>query len=258
VWSEAAGGLLFEPFAQDEVDARDEELAWNIKGGRRWQMTNGELVKRDQRDRLDDIGQLMQVERPNWKRIDQELQRAGEPVALEGTYGGLNAYPPAQDLAAVTGVTANTALWTTSLYSPIPANSVLTPEAFRMAATGRVTTAAASTMTPNANIGTAAGTGLAAGPAVTLGTTITNALWFCICDITIRAPGTAGVAIGCFKMTIGTTAGSATATTTALFGGSATQTAIDFTAAQGMTFSSAFSVTTVSVTPTQVHWMSWN
>jgi hypothetical protein len=207
--------------------------------------------------RDDELAWLIREHRTRWRLIGGQIHGQGIPTALEGTYMGLLAYPPAQDLTAVTGGTANVAWWTAALYSPIPANSVMTPEAFRLASTGRVTTTGAQTITPNANIGTAIGTGLAAGAAITI-STITNALWFCLADLTMRAPGTAGVAIGGFKFTCGTAAGATNTTTTQLLGGTATQTGIDFTTAQGLSFGATPSAAGVSVTPTQVHWMSAN
>jgi hypothetical protein len=223
------GGPDVRVLLPHQLAVRDEELAW-----------------------------LMRKHRGAWKMISGQLAGRGVPTALEGTYGGLLAYPPAQDLAAVTGGAANVAWWSAALYTPIPANAVMAPEAFRIACTGRVTTTASQTITPNATIGTAIGTGLAAGAAITIAT-ITNALWFCLGDITIRTAGTAGVAIGGFKFTCGTAAGATNTTTTQLLGGTATQTGIDFvTAAQGLSFGATPSAAGVSVTPTQVHWMSWN
>jgi hypothetical protein len=259
VWVEhAGGGLAYEPFDADAVAERDEELAWTIQHGRRWRVSNGELGGPSPA-LLADLEELAQFERPDWKKRLRDLE--GEPVALEGTYGGLNAYPPAQDLAAVTGGTANVAWWTSTLYTPIPANSVLAPEAFRIAGTGRITSSATTqTLTPNANIGTAIGTGLGAGASMSLGAAaaVTNMLWFLLGDITIRAPGTAGVAIGSFVLKITNAAGASTNIIQEIFGGAATQTAIDFTVQQALSLGGTPSAAGVSVTPTQLHWMSWN
>jgi hypothetical protein len=221
-----------EPMTRDELAQRDEEIVW-----------------------------LKNHERRNWKLINGRIAGSGDPTMLEGTYGGLVAYPPAQDLTAVTGGTANVAWWTPALYTPLPANSVLSPEAYRIAATGRVTSSATTqTITPNANIGTAIGTGLGAGAAMSLGsaTAVTNMLWFMLGDVTIRAAGSAGVAIGSFVLKITNAAGASTSIIQEIFGGAATQTAIDFTAAQGLALGATPSAAGVSVTPTQVHWMSWN
>jgi hypothetical protein len=200
-----AGANIWEtqPLSDDELKLRDEEIVWLKQQGRR-----------------------------DWKVINGRLQRSGEPTMLEGTYGGLVAYPPAQDLTAVTGGTANVAWWTPALYTPLPANSVLSPEAYRIAATGRVTSSATTqTITPNANIGTAIGTGLGAGAAMSLGsaTAVTNMLWFMLGDVTIRAAGSAGVAIGSFVLKITNAAGASTSIIQEIFGGAAAQTAIDFT-----------------------------
>ena len=219
-----------QPLTADELKLRDEEITW-----------------------------LKNHERRNWKLINGRIAGKGDPTMLEGTYGGLNAYPPAQNLTAVTGGTANVAWWTASLYTPLPANSVLSPEAYRVTASGLITTSAASqTITPSSNIGTAVGTGLGTGAAATLGSTITNAQWYLLGDLTVRAAGTAGSVIARFMLKAGQVAGAATGANvlTSLFG--ASQSSIDFTAAQGLTLGATPSAAGVSVTPEQVHWMSWN
>lgn len=219
------------------------------------------LTPADVACRDEEISWLKNHERRNWKLVNGRIAGSGDPTGLEGTYGGLNAYPPAQDLTAVTGGTANVAWWSAALYSPLPGNSVLSPEAYRIAASGRVTSSAVSqTITPNANIGTAIGTGLGAGASLSLGsaTAVTNMLWFLLGDLTIRAAGTAGVAIGSFVLKVTNAAGASTSIIQEIFGGAATQTAIDFTVAQGLSLGATPSAAGVSVTPTQVHWMSWN
>lgn len=255
---------VWEQISQDEADTRDEEMVWLKEQGRPFHISNGQLItngSNEFRNTLLEIQKLSEVERPNWKKIHNDMALAGNPTALEGTYGGLNAYPPAQDLAAVTGGTVNVVWWSPTLYTPIPANSVLAPEAFRIAVSGRITSSAVSqTLTPSANIGTAVGTGLSAGASISLGsaTAVTNMLWFLIGDITIRAPGTGGIAIGSFLIKITNAAGASTNIIQELYGGAATQTAIDLTVAQGLALGGTPSAAGVSITPTQVHWMSWN
>jgi hypothetical protein len=220
-----------QPLSDEEILGRDEELAW-----------------------------LRRHERQNWKLVNGRIAGQGDPTALEGTYGGVLAYPPAQNLAAVTGGTTNVAWWSAALYSPIPANSVLTPDCYRIIASGLITTSGAGqTIVPNANLGTAIGTALGAGVATTLGGTITAAQWYLLGDITIRTAGTGGTAIAQFVLKVGQAAGPSMGANVinSLFGGTA-QTAIDFTAAQGITLGATPSAAGVSVTPTQVHWMSFN
>jgi hypothetical protein len=137
---------------------------------------------------------------------------------------------------------------------------VLAPDCYRIVASGLITSSGAGqTIIPNANLGTAIGTGLGAGVAAALGSTITSAQWYLLGDVTLRTAGTGGTAIAQFVIKVSQTAGAGTGANVlnTLFGGTA-QTAIDFTAAQGLTLGATPSATGVSVTPTQVHWMSFN
>lgn len=203
------------------------------------------------------LGAAMRDGFTKWRMMNGQLRVEKQPTALEGIYAGLVAYPPAQSLTAITGGTSNVAWWSSSIYSPLPANSVLAPEAYRICATGTVTsTAASQTITPSLNCGTAVGTGLGTGPAITLGSTITNALWYLMGDLTVRLPGSSGTIIGHMVLKVGTTAGASTTITHAMYGN--TVQTVDFTTALGLTVGATPSASGVSVTPTQVHWMSWN
>jgi hypothetical protein len=236
-------------------------VSWRVDstaGARIWDtqpLSDEGILERDE-----EIRWLKRHERKDWKLVNGRLANSGDPIALEGTYGGVLAYPPAQNLTAVTGGTSNVAWWSAALYSPLPANSVLAPDCYRIIASGLITSSGAGqTITPNANLGTAIGTGLGAGVAAALGSTITSAQWYLLGDVTLRTAGTGGTAIAQFAIKVSQTAGAGTGANvlTTLFGGTA-QTAIDFTAAQGLTLGATPSATGVSVTPTQVHWMSFN
>jgi hypothetical protein len=220
-----------QPMTGDELAVRDEELAW-----------------------------LMRHERRNWRLINGRIAGKGDPVAAEGTYGALLAYPPAQSGTAVTGGTANVAWWSAAVYSPIPANSVLAPQAYRVIATGTVTSSAtAQTLTPSANVGTAVGTGLGTGPALSLGASSaqTGMLWYLIGDLTVRTAGSAGTVYGMFEIRITNAAGASSSIIQALYGNTV-QSSIDFTAATGVTLGATPSATGVSVTMTQIHFCDWN
>lgn len=238
-----------EPMLPHHLAIRDEELAWLMKNNRRhgWGVMDGKLTEKA-------------GGRQSWARLMRSLHASGVPVAMpEGTYGGLLAYPPAQNLAAVTGGTINVAWWNPAVYSPIPANAVLAPQAYRVAATGLVTSSGAGqTLTMNPAIGTAvAGQALGASTALALGSTITNAFWYMMGDITIRTSGSSGTAYGMFKYVFGTTAGATVTVSTALFGN--TVATADFqSTAQGILIAATPSAAGVSVTPTQVHLMDWN
>jgi hypothetical protein len=210
-------------------------------------------------ERDDNIRWLMQHERPRWGVINGHLYESGAPTASIGAYGGLSAYPPAQALTAVTGGTANVAWWSPALYTPLPANGLLAPSALRITAHGLVTSSGASqTITMNPAIGTAvAGTALGASSALALGSTITGAYWHLDGDLTVRTVGSAGTAIAGFEMHWGTAAGATATVSNALFGHTSA-TGIDFTAAQGILIAATPNNAGVSVTPDQIHMLSWN
>ena len=225
VWESEPGS-----FTSDDLALRDEEILWLKRQGRK-----------------------------DWKLINGRIVQSREPSNVEGTYGGLLAYPPAQNLGAVTGGVANVAWWSAATYTPIAPNSIMAPEAYRIAATGTITsTGAGQTIIPSVNWGTAVGTGLGTGPSVALGSTIAGALWYLLGDITIRTGGTAATIYGLFQLLVGTTAGAAsTGVITALYG-NAVQTIDVVSAATGLTVGATPSAAGVSITPTQIHWMSWN
>jgi hypothetical protein len=235
----SAGAHLWdtEALGAEDILCRDEELDW---------------LKRDQRK--------------SWKLINGRIARSGDPTMAEGTYGALVAYPPAQNLTAITGVSAITLLWSPATYTPLPANSVMAPEAYRIAATGvwssGATAAPTTVWTPDIST-TATTPGLGASSAMVYVISITNGFWYLIGDVTIRTAGTSGTAYGMFTLIYTTAAGPSPATSTAtnpshaIFGN--TVVTRDFvTSSQGLSISVTPSNTTISHTPTQIHWMSWN
>ena len=156
-------------------------------------------------DAMRDVQFLAGEEIRNWREINANIKRGGDPTAL---IGGLSGTPsgtnmPNTTLAAVTGVTVNTALYAGVIYTPIPP-ALVAPTIFELRAAGVVTsTGAGQTVLVNPHIGTGAvGTGLTAMPtAQTLGSTITNAIWRMKADITVRTAGTgtAATARGSFE-----------------------------------------------------------
>jgi hypothetical protein len=202
-WRHENGIPIWEPMSLDDISNRNEEITW-----------------------------LKNHERRNWKLVNGRIARSGDPVNMpQGPYGAAIVNPPAQSLAAVTGGTANVAWWSSALYTPLAANSVIAPEAYKLWAAGLVTSSGAGqTITPSANVGTAVGTALGAGVALALASTITGAHWIMQGICTVRAGGTAGIMQGRFWLAFSPTAGAGTNLIHGLWG--ANQTAIDFTAAQ--------------------------
>lgn len=232
---------------------------------------NGDFSPVASSSAMADIDKLKQLHRQTWKQRERQLIQDGELVALEGPYAGLNAMPPAGSLA-VTSINGTAALWTSSLWTPLPGNGLLAPEAFRIALSANITTVA----TPG-NIGfdPRIGAGSTAGSAVagiTLGSSnnvaltasITSSFYYIIGDITIRAigaPGNTTTAIGLFhyvstQNTAAGVAGPAQAGHNILFG----HTVASFDSSQGGGFSlgAVHTVTTITHTIQQIHWMSWN
>lgn len=205
---------------------------------------------------LRDVQTIAGQEAQNWKAIDRNIRAAGDPTALIG-FAGVEASPPATSLTAVTGVAVETALWPAATWTPITAG-YQAPKSYSLVASGQVTTAAASTLILTPRIGTTTGgSTLGACGAQTLGTTITNATWRLHIDLTLRTAGSGtsstAVAVSLFSFTL--TAGSA-APTNVLWGH--TVATYDSTVSQGLFIGATPSVSTVSLTPFQVRWVSFN
>ena len=147
---------------------------------------------------LADVDALKALHRQQWKQRWRELD--GVPVALEGTYAGLNAYPPSADLA-VTSISGTAALWTSSLWTPIGSNAVIAPEAYRIAMTAKITT---STTPANIGFDPRIGAGSngwlgdcrharsALSTNVALTASITASYYYVIGDLTLRTVGGPG------------------------------------------------------------------
>ena len=210
----SAGAYIFDtevPVGQ-ELLARDEELAWLIRRGRQ-----------------------------DWKLINGRIARKGDPVALQGLYGGLTALPPgaaAPTVAVTATTTPGVALWTTTLYTPIPANAVLSPCVFEVMACGTVatsTTSMTSTVLPgigNVVEAAAPSTYKTLGPsgAATLATTALTCLWRFEGELLIQEVGTAGTAVfyGTLQYTTAAAPATSAQTATVICGGTQA-TALDFT-----------------------------
>jgi hypothetical protein len=237
-----AGATVYdtEPMTRDDLALRDEELAWMIREGRR-----------------------------GWKLINGRIAASGEPTNAEGTYGALAAYPlPVSETALTLSATEQGLIPAAHIpiYTPLPINGVLAPQAYRVVLSGVFTSVATSgtlTMTPrigNANTSPSLG----ASAAQTLTASLTNGQFYIMGDITIRTiglPGANSTAIGTFHALANSAVGGAT--TSWLWGTGATAVSFDSTIAagangggiwMGVTFSANFPTMTLQ----QVHLMDWN
>ena len=115
---------------------------------------------------LEDIDELAAMHRLMWAHRELELRASGVPLAMpEGTYGGLLSYPNGATITT-TSISGTVNLWPGGVYSSMPANSFLTPQAYRVAIVAKITTS-----TEPANIGfdprIGAGTWTTGGTAIT-------------------------------------------------------------------------------------------
>jgi hypothetical protein len=225
---------------------------------------------------LDDMSAMAYLQLATWKERERQLRDSGVPFAMpEGTYGGLLAYPNAQTITT-TSINGSVNLWSNLIYTPIPANSVLAPQAYRVAITAKITTS-----TSPANLGfnpliNSTGTWTTGGTAISGGTTmgasgnvaltasITNAFYYIVGDITIRTAGTAASTVSMFHLnsTQNTAAGVAgpapsTAAFNLLFGGTAITPDLQ-TTANSFQLAAVHTVTTITHNIEQIHWMDWN
>lgn len=182
-----------------------------------------------------------------------------------GGFAGLEAAPPPDALAAVTGSVAETGLWSTAAYTPIGGGGApigaRAPVAYELYASGLLTTGLTpGTWTLTPRIGTTTGGGtLGASNAITLTASLTGVIWELTGRVTVRATGTGTNARAygsfCLRAKLATT-GNGAADQHILFGYTAAT--FDSTAAQGLFIGSTVGATTVSITPQQVHWLSKN
>lgn len=213
-----SGGLLINGWTPDKIAERNEELAWLMRSQRPWRLINGHLLsgKRDQI--AEDLRQAMQIGRGQWKAKLGDLALSGEPMAAEGTYGALGAYPLEGEIGYTVAATTETVMLTaanSALYMPIPQRGLLAPQAYRFALTGRVTTVAtAANVSWGIRIGNAATSpSLGVSAAIAKPASALTALtWIVKGDMTITQIGPPGLnarAVGAFDAKLNSAVGGA-------------------------------------------------
>ncbi len=223
-----------------------------------------------------DLADLKELHMATWKERQRRIQGSGMPVAMpEGTYAGLIAYPNAQTITT-TSINGTANLWSNLVYTPIPQNSVVAPQIYRIMVAAKLTT---STTPGNFGLNpfiNSTGTWTTGGTAVSGGSTmgatgnialtasITNAFYYVVGDLTIRNAGTASVVVSMFHLnsTQNTSAGlagpaAATAAYSLLFGGTAV-TVDTQTTAQSFQLGAVHTVATITHNVEQIHWCDWN
>lgn len=227
---------------------------------------------------LRDIGDLAVLQKQTWKQRELRMRTQGFPTAMaEGTYGAMMAYPNPATITT-TSISGTVNLWPQLIYTPIPLNGNLAPQAYRLIVAAKITTVATPgniTFVPTmgaTGAWTTGGTAVAGGAtlgntaAIALTASITNAFYYVIGDVTIRSVGVPGAnttAVGMFHLnsTQNTAAGVAgpAATSAAyslLFGG--TTASFDSTIASGLALGATHTVTTITHNVEQVHGCDWN
>ena len=240
------------PLTPAEVAQRDEEIDYLKRYFQHhaWTLNNGRIIEQQKR----------------WKTT---LRSLAGPTMAEGTYGALAAYPlPASESGLTLSATEQGLIPSAHIpiYTPIPINGVMSPQAYRVILAGIFTSVATSgtlTMTPrlgNANTSPSLG----ASAAQTLTASLTNGQFYIMGDITVRSiglPGANSTAIGTFHALANSAVGGAT--TSWLWGTGTTAVSFDTTIAAGgnggglwvgVTFSANFPTFTLQ----QIHMMDWN
>lgn len=217
-----------------------------------------------------DLVELVGKEQRRWGQQMRAVKAAGVPTAGLGFTGPVQPnIEPVANLTAVTGVTAETNLYTpatttNAAFALLPIGSMRAGQAFRIFAGGVVTsTAAGQTVAITSRLGSSAtpssNASLGATGAIALGSTITNALWWYEGHMTIRTvgAGTAATAVNHANIQVGQqAAGSSTSANTGLSGN--TTASFDSTIQQGFVISVTPSAAGVSVTLTQFLLVAWD
>jgi hypothetical protein len=167
----------------------------------------------------------------------------------------------------VPSISGEASLWNSGLWTAMPANGYLAPEAYRLITSwNTVTVASPASLTINPRVGvfaagasSAAGIALGADAAITLTASVTT-LWWVRADLTVRsigAPGANSTMVGFFHLIAKpVTAGGGAVTQNDVFGH--TVASFDASVAQGVTLGMANTVTTINYAVQQIHWASWN
>lgn len=211
----------------------------------------------------EDIDVVKALKRAEWIHRARDLDGGPDPLGLNGVYTGIAGVPPPADLTTKTSISGEVGLMTAAeiaSYLAIPANGVVFPSAWRAVITGAMTTSTSPgnlTITPRIGT-TTAGVTLGAGVAFAMTASITASIWKMEVDMTLRSGGIAGnnavaLAFGHFLGTI--VAGGNAVSYNQLFGH--TPASYDSTLATGLFIGLTSTVTTVTFTPRQVHWISW-
>lgn len=220
-------------------------------------LRQGVLLERE--GRRDDIDRLVELERAGWRTRLHGIRDSGVPTASAQGFRSIPSWMP-QDPADVNQTTvaaaADTILWNAPVWTPLPANSVSSGDAYKITCWGVTTTAvtASQTLIITPRFGTAVGgTSLGVSRTASIVAAVkTNVPFLLEMWVHFRTRGAAGTAT-CFGRFESETITNATSGTvvgnTLTFGTSATTaTTVDTTAAAGLVASVNASLATQTFT----------
>ena len=208
-----------------------------------WQPESGGLLL--DRPPIEDLDELVALERARWPAMHTELMDSGVPVADRQGFRTMQPFPdpPVANQAAV-GAAADTALWLPSTTAPnmaLAANAVRQGQVFKVTAWGVTTTAVtgAQTLIVNPRFGTStAGALLGASRTAPVQAAVnTNVPWFLQMWVQFRTVGTAGTCVcgGTFDSYTAVGTAATTNASTITFGTSVTTPiTVDTTVAAGL------------------------
>jgi hypothetical protein len=273
-WSRKGEAFVCESWTPDLIADRDERLGWMMRHRLPWSVLDGQLIPKGGKEVTHLLDEAMRLGRREWKPRMRALEAMGVPVAMpEGSYAALGVYPLESAITGSALSATEAGLITAAnqaLYMPIPARSILAPQAFRMAIGARytVTTTPGSLITSFRLGNTNASVLLGTSASVALTASLTNAFVLYKGDITVYKTGIAGsnaTANGIFDVKVNTAVSGAF--NSALWGTGATPIAFDSTVAPNTSaaggqiwigVSDTGATNHATINTDQIHWMDWN
>lgn len=271
-WTKRGEAFVCESWTPDLVEDRNERLGWMMRNRIPWSVLDGQLIPKGGKEVTHLLNEAMRLGRREWKPRMRALEAMGVPVAMpEGSYAALGVYPLEAAIAGSALTTTEAGLTTAAnmaLYMPIPARSVLAPQAWRLAIAARYTAGATpGSVITSFRLGNANTSPLLGTSAGVAQTALTNAFALWKGDITVYKTGTPGsnaTATGIFDVKVNTAVSGAY--NAAVWGTGSTAIAFDSTLGPGnatggqiwVGLSDSGATNHATYTTDQIHWMDWN
>lgn len=212
-----------------------------------------------------DIDELIDLEQQDWALRDRRLRASGVPIAGLGFSAPIIPNMEILNVPTAVATTGESNLYSisgsNSAFAQIPAGTLRAPQTLRITASGLVTTTSSGTEKFTTRIGTSAtitnNVSLGATGAITLGSSITNALWYYDATATVLTMGTSGTITSTSIVDFSAqAAGSVTSTNTGMSGN--TTGTVDMTVAQAWGITASGGNTGCSCQITQFTLIAWD